>query len=107
MGTRGTDIAYDLVTTEGIQPVVKQRAEQMLRGDGFEKHASEALKVAVALRAAKDCKTRRKLIERAEKSGDRRSLPYLQAMQKNRCLTTGDARRLRAVIEAVQRRPRG
>jgi serine/threonine protein kinase len=107
MGTRGLDIAYDLATTEGIQPVVKERAEQMLRGDGFEQRASEALKVAVALRAAKDCKTKRELIDRAEKSGDPRSVPYLRAMQKSRCLKARDERHLGAVIEAAQRRPRG
>ncbi|MBN1610881.1 MAG: protein kinase [Polyangiaceae bacterium] len=106
MGTRGTDIAYDLVTTEGIQPVVKRRAGQLLRGDRFEQQASEALKVAVALRTAKNCKEQRALIDRVEKSGDRRSVPYLQAMQKNRCVVGSAEQRLRAAIEAIQRRPR-
>jgi serine/threonine protein kinase len=107
MGTRGPDIAYDLVTTDGIQPAVKERAAQMLQGTAFEQHASEALKVAVALRAAKGCDAQRKIVARAEKSGDRRSLPYLQALQKERCLTPPDHKRLRAAIEAIQRRPRG
>ncbi len=80
MGTRGADIIYDLAITRKVKQSVKARAENFLASKEFERAASPALNIAVALRHAKTCAARKNLLERAKNVGDQRSLRYLHRL---------------------------
>ncbi len=92
MASRGADILFDLSTTRGIRADVKARAERYFQSESFAKVASDALKVAVALRNADTCAAKKALLPRAERHGDRRALKVLRTMEA----TTGCGRRAKA-----------
>ncbi len=81
MGGRGADILFDLASTRGIRADVKALAEQYFASPGFANVASDALKVAVALKDAKTCEEKKALLARAERSGDRRALGFLRTLE--------------------------
>jgi serine/threonine-protein kinase len=85
MGAKGADIAYDLVTTSGIQDSVKNQADKLLTGKAFDAAASDALKVAVALRTADDCEAQKALLPRARAQGDSRSARILRGWRNSDC----------------------
>ncbi|MGC4068220.1 MAG: serine/threonine-protein kinase [Polyangiaceae bacterium] len=85
MRDRGSDILYDLSTTEGVKRDVKTRADEYFASGRFRATASVALLTLIELRDAKDCAERLRLLERVLVDGDERVLPILKSMQ----LTTG------------------
>jgi eukaryotic-like serine/threonine-protein kinase len=81
MGSRGADIAYDLVTTEKVRPWVQSRAETFLQSKGFEKVASPGLRAIVKLRYAGGCEEKRATFPDLRKNADERALFELVPLQ--------------------------
>jgi serine/threonine protein kinase len=79
MGARGADLIYDLSTTSQVRREIRQKADKWLSGDAFEKSASPALKVLIALKRATTCRQHHDLLERAKNDGDERALALLQS----------------------------
>ena len=77
LGARGTDIAFDLATTPGVRDSVRERAKSELTSYlAFD--ASNDTRIATALLLAPDCSTRKSLLERAEREGDKRTRVILE-----------------------------
>jgi serine/threonine-protein kinase len=81
MGSRGADIAYDLVTTEKVRPWVQSRAETFLQSKSFEKVATPGLRAIVKLRYAGGCEEKRATFAELKKSSDERALFELVPLQ--------------------------
>lgn len=117
MGSRGADIVYDIAVHPSIKAAVKQRAEQYLKSDAFEKASSPELNIAVALRHAERCEQKHALLLRAKNVADSRSLSYLEPLTKTQgcgkggkqdcypCLR-GDSRLPEAIQAVKARTPR-
>jgi serine/threonine protein kinase len=116
MGSRGAEIAYDLIVTPKIGAAVRQRADEFVRSPRFEKVANPEIRIAVKLRDARQCDEIHALLDEAVRVGDSRSLPYLRRLQNTKtckvrrrkvdcwpCLR-GDGK-LVAAIEAAASRP--
>jgi serine/threonine protein kinase len=116
MGSRGADIAYDLVTTPSVRPWVQTRAETFLQSSSFEKVASPGLRAIVKLRYSAGCEEKKALLGELKKLSDQRALFELVPLQdrsgcgarkKDDCYpclrTTND---LDDVIAAVRNRKR-
>jgi eukaryotic-like serine/threonine-protein kinase len=81
MGSRGADIAYDLVTTEKVRPWVQSRAETFLQSPGFEKVAKPGLRAIVKLRYSAGCDEKKALLASLKKDSDERALFELVPLQ--------------------------
>ena len=81
MGSRGADIAYDLVTTSNVRPWVQSRAETFLQSPSFEKVATASLRAIVKLRYSAGCAEKRALLGELKKSSDERALFELVPLQ--------------------------
>jgi serine/threonine-protein kinase len=81
MGTRGADIAYDLVTTPNVRPWVQKRAETFLQSAAFEKVASPGLRAIVRLRYSAGCDEKLSLLQGIEQDADERALFELVPLQ--------------------------
>jgi serine/threonine-protein kinase len=81
MGDRGSDILYDLATTEGVKREVKTRADEYFESGRFRANGSAALLTLIELRDAKDCEARLRALDRVLVDGDERVLPILKSMQ--------------------------
>ncbi len=81
MGSRGADIAYDLVTTEKVRPWVQSRAETFLQSKSFEKVATPGLRAIVKLRYAGGCEEKRAAFPELKKVSDERALFELVPLQ--------------------------
>ncbi len=81
MGSRGADIAYDLVTTPNVRPWVQTRAETFLQAPAFEKVASPGLRAIIKLRYSAGCDEKRALLADVKKSSDERALFELVPLQ--------------------------
>jgi eukaryotic-like serine/threonine-protein kinase len=81
MGSRGADIAYDLVTTPNVRPWVQARAETFLQSPAFEKVASPGLRAIVKLRYSAGCDEKRALLADLRKTSDERALFELVPLQ--------------------------
>jgi hypothetical protein len=81
MGSRGADIAYDLVTTEKVRPWVQTRAETFLQSKSFEKVATPGLRAIVKLRYAGGCEEKRAAFAELKKTSDERALFELVPLQ--------------------------
>jgi len=81
MGSRGADIAYDLVTTSNVRPWVQTRAETFLQSPSFEKVASPSLRAIVKLRYSAGCDEKKALLGELKKSSDERALFELVPLQ--------------------------
>jgi eukaryotic-like serine/threonine-protein kinase len=81
MGSRGADIAYDLVTTPNVRPWVQSRAETFLQSAGFDKLASPGLRATIKLRYSAGCDEKRALLADVKKSSDERALFELVPLQ--------------------------
>jgi serine/threonine protein kinase len=81
MGSRGADIAYDLVTTSNVRPWVQTRAETFLQSPAFDKVATPNLRAIVKLRYSAGCDEKRALLSDLKKSSDERALFELVPLQ--------------------------
>ncbi|HYJ11853.1 MAG TPA: hypothetical protein VEX18_22670 [Polyangiaceae bacterium] len=81
MGSRGADIAYDLVTTPNVRPWVQARAETFLQSPAFEKVATLNLRAIVKLRYSAGCEEKRVLLLDLKKESDERALFELVPLQ--------------------------
>jgi serine/threonine-protein kinase len=81
MGSRGADIAYDLVTTPNVRPWVQARAETFLQSPAFEKVATPNLRAIVKLRYSAGCEEKRVLLADLKKESDERALFELVPLQ--------------------------
>ncbi|MDF3064530.1 MAG: serine/threonine protein kinase [Polyangiaceae bacterium] len=81
MGSRGADIAYDLVTTPNVRPWVQSRAETFLQAPAFEKVATPGLRATIKLRYSAGCDEKRALLGEVKKSSDERALFELVPLQ--------------------------
>jgi hypothetical protein len=81
MGSRGADIAYDLVTTANVRPWVQSRAETFLQSPSFEKLATPNLRAIVKLRYSAGCDEKKLLLSDVRKVSDERALFELVPLQ--------------------------
>jgi serine/threonine protein kinase len=81
MGSRGADIAYDLVTTPNVRPWVQTRAESFLQSPAFEKVATPDLRAIVKLRYSAGCDEKKALLPDLKKDSDERALFELVPLQ--------------------------
>jgi serine/threonine-protein kinase len=81
MGSRGADIAYDLVTTPNVRPWVQTRAETFLQSPAFEKVATPGLRAIVKLRYSAGCDEKKTLLSSLKKDSDERALFELVPLQ--------------------------
>ena len=81
MGSRGADIAYDLVTTPNVRSWVQTRAETFLQSPAFEKVATPNLRAIVKLRYSAGCDEKKALLPDLKKSSDERALFELVPLQ--------------------------
>ncbi len=81
MGSRGADIAYDLVTTSNVRPWVQTRAETFLQSASFDKVATPSLRAIVKLRYSAGCDEKKALLGDLKKSSDERALFELVPLQ--------------------------
>ena len=81
MGSRGADIAYDLVTTSNVRPWVQSRAETFLQSPAFDKVATPALRAIVKLRYSAGCDEKKSLLSDLKKDSDERALFELVPLQ--------------------------
>lgn len=80
MGPRGIDLLYWLGYESKAQPKSTARAVKTLARKEVYQRGSAALQVAVDLRNAAGCEAKHKLLERAAKDGDARTLRQLQPL---------------------------
>ena len=81
MGSRGADIAYDLVSTSNVRPWVQSRAETFLQSPSFDKVATPSLRAIVKLRYSAGCDEKKALLPDLKKSSDERALFELVPLQ--------------------------
>jgi len=90
LGARGTDIAFDLATTNGVRESVRERAKAELTNYlAFD--ASADTRAATALLLAPDCTSRKALLDRAESDGGKRTLSMLERFARGAgCTSSSD-----------------
>jgi len=90
LGARGSDIAFDLATTNGVRESVRERAKAELTNYlAFD--ASADTRAATALLLAPDCTTRKALLDRAESDGGKRTLSMLERFARGAgCTSSSD-----------------
>jgi len=81
MGSRGADIAYDLVTTSNVRPWVQTRAETFLQSPSFDKVSTPNLRAIVKLRYSAGCEEKRVLLPDLKAHADERALFELVPLQ--------------------------
>jgi hypothetical protein len=72
----GPDLLYELATARGLGEI-GELAEELVYTKDVSKHASQALSVALDLKAVEACESVLKVLERAKEHGDRRALVLL------------------------------
>jgi eukaryotic-like serine/threonine-protein kinase len=115
LGARGVDALIEFSTNKTTATGTKARATRSLGRADVRANASPAAAVYLELKAATTCAARKELLERAQASGDGRSLAILKSMKSPRgcgfmgirdcwaCLRRDDA--LDDAIRAVEARP--
>jgi serine/threonine-protein kinase len=81
LGTKGPDLLYELSTTKGVAPRTLTRLKQTLAKPQVKGRMSPALAIALELRAASGCESKKSLLGRAKEQGDARSLASLRNLQ--------------------------
>jgi hypothetical protein len=116
MGAHGPDLLLAIAMDSTAPSTVREDAEKSLAKKKVARGASKAVRVAMALRAARNPCDRKEHLERAREEGDERSLPSLTPLLATdgcgflgtgdcyKCL--GDRSQVRAAIEAIQARGR-
>jgi hypothetical protein len=82
MGTRGSDILFDLSMTQGVKKEIRTRAAEYFESGRYEPSSSPTLVAVVKLKAAATCEERAQLLERSLVDGDDRLMPVLELMRK-------------------------
>ena len=82
MGAAGADMLYDMAYGSGYSATLSSRAKKSLAHGEAMRNASPALQVALDLRSAKDCESKKELLARAAAIGDARSLAIVEGYGK-------------------------
>ncbi len=82
MGAAGADMLYDMAYGSGQSSAISSHAKKSLAHGDAARNASPALQVAIDLRAAKDCESKKELLAQAGASGDARSLAIVEGYSK-------------------------
>jgi hypothetical protein len=77
MGAPGADILYD--RAYGAGGTAATRAKRSLTNPEVTRHASPELQIALDLRSANSCESKRSLLDRATTSGDSRTATILES----------------------------
>jgi serine/threonine protein kinase len=114
MKEKGAEVMFDLAANPKTPGETRLKALTWLRSEEFAKVASPPLAIAGELRAARGCKDKYALLDRAAKTGDRRTLEYLKILGvKGGCGRRGrddcfpclrDDEKLTGAIAAIERR---
>jgi tRNA A-37 threonylcarbamoyl transferase component Bud32 len=80
LGQKGPDLLYDLSTTKGLSPRTLARVKQTLAKADVKGRMSPALSIAIDLKNAGGCETKRALLPRAKEHGDSRVLGTLRSL---------------------------
>jgi serine/threonine-protein kinase len=80
LGERGADLLFQVWSATSKKTPATIAAKEYLDTSAVQKHASDALRVALELRDAKSCADFKRLLPRVKESGDRRSLRPLQKL---------------------------
>ncbi|HEX4513609.1 MAG TPA: hypothetical protein VH054_08740, partial [Polyangiaceae bacterium] len=78
MGATGADILYDMAYGSGQPQAISSHAKKSLAHGDAARNASPALQVAIDLRAAKDCDSKKELLAQAGANGDARALAIIE-----------------------------
>ncbi len=78
LGPPGADLLYDMAYGSGQSQATQSHARRSLVHPDVTMHASPALQVTVELRNAKDCESKRELLDKAGTLGDARTLSILE-----------------------------
>ncbi len=78
LGPQGTEMLYDLAYGSAQPSAAQAHARKSLAHETATQHASPELRVAIELRTAKDCESKKALLDRAATEGDARSLAILE-----------------------------
>jgi hypothetical protein len=90
-GASGADILFDVREDAEPESTIANQAGDLLDSPNIRNVASESLRIAIDLSEAKKCAEFKDLMGRAAQHADRRSLPYLEKLEKK----TGCGRRRR------------
>jgi len=82
MGAVGAEMLYDMAYGSGQSSSSSSRAKKSLAHGEATRNASPALMVAIDLRAAKDCESKKELLTKAGALGDSRSLTIVEGYAK-------------------------
>ena len=82
MGAAGADVLYDMAYGSGYSAGLSSHAKKSLAHGEATRNASPALQVAIDLRTAKDCESKKELLTRAATIGDARSLAIAEGYAK-------------------------
>jgi len=82
MGAVGAEMLYDMAYGSGQSSSLSSRAKKSLAHGEATRNASPALMVAIDLRAAKDCESKKELLTKAGALGDSRSLTIVEGYAK-------------------------
>jgi hypothetical protein len=115
-GPLGPDLLHEFATDKKTAPELAKLADQLLLNKAVRPKASPALALALDLREATTCETRRALLEKAAEIGDRRMLGTTVSFVKkngcgdnkrddcNPCLRDDNSKVLRTALGKVQAR---
>jgi serine/threonine-protein kinase len=78
MGATGADMLYDMAYGSGQPQAISSHAKKSLAHGDAARNASPALQVAIDLRAAKDCESKKELLAQAGANGDARALAIME-----------------------------
>jgi serine/threonine-protein kinase len=84
MGAIGADLLFSVWSSTSLRTPYTVRAKELLDTDLVQDHMSPALRVAMDLRAAKTCEDFKKILPRADKYGDERSVSPLKDLLSER-----------------------
>ena len=82
MGAAGADMLYDMAYGTGYSSALSSHAKKSLQHGEVMRSASPALQIAIDLRAAKDCESKKQLLGTAATTGDARALTIVEGYGK-------------------------
>lgn len=89
LGETGAEAIYDLWRDRDANDRVRRRAENFIKGSGFDRVSSTALYSAVKLRLARTCDQKHALLRLAGDVGQRRTLEYLRELEQRTTCSAG------------------
>jgi hypothetical protein len=91
LGAEGADLLFHVWSTTSRKTAATEMAKRLLGSSKVREHMSEPLRIAMDLREAQTCDDFAKLMPRAEKVADFRSVPRLKELTKTRGCGTDNA----------------